>query len=427
LDNLNGIGVQLTYRNNASDVMRLPFAISPVTLPIYLALLFNMALCFVNTHFAPVGVREVIVAEIIIIAYALAIDLRRMPLSIAIAGTLLVAYLMTLATFGQKIDPKLLRDLAIPFVFFVLGYSSATPNQARQTLLLAGLITIVVGVIEWTLTATYLSYFDVNSYYVAKGALSASKEAADESSLFISGMRPEEQGGRFLLPFLGDHRVSSIFLEPISMGFFGVISFLSGLTFFTRHRASSVVMCLIGIVIVIFSDSRFGAVTLVALTIMRLIPILREERVLFFAPFAVIVALMIFGTVMEVRPLTNSFVDRLQISGRLLANLEIVQWLGFQETSRATMDSGYAYIIPKLGLVGILGTWILFLLIPAATKEAQIFKAGVAIYICLSLTIGQGFFSIKTAALLWFAMGALSRELSPVSAGLLARSKAQPS
>ena len=40
--------------------------------------------------------------------------------------------------------------------------------------------------------------------------------------LFISGMRYE---GRTLLPFLGEHRVSSIFLEPVSVGNFGAICF----------------------------------------------------------------------------------------------------------------------------------------------------------------------------------------------------------
>jgi putative polymerase len=40
-------------------------------------------------------------------------------------------------------------------------------------------------------------------------------------------MRPEGfNGGRNLLPFLGNHRVSSIFLEPASAGNFGIIVFM---------------------------------------------------------------------------------------------------------------------------------------------------------------------------------------------------------
>ena len=76
---------------------------------------------------------------------------------------------------------------------------------------------------EYFFLDTYLKVFSITDYYVARGTLDAADPSLQwANGLMMSGMRPPDQG-RELLPFLGDHRVSSLFLEPIGLGNFGCL------------------------------------------------------------------------------------------------------------------------------------------------------------------------------------------------------------
>ena len=81
-------------------------------------------------------------------------------------------------------------------------------------------IILVFALFEYFYLDAYLKVFSVTEYYVARGTLDALDPSLQWAhGLMLSGMRPPEQG-RELLPFLGDHRVSSLFLEPIGLGQF---------------------------------------------------------------------------------------------------------------------------------------------------------------------------------------------------------------
>ena len=94
------------------------------------------------------------------------------------------------------------------------------------------LLALGAALFEWLALDTYLHYFNVIQYYVARGTeTSLQTDSANglfmrgtdtAAGLFINGTRFE---GRTLLPFLGSHRVSGIFLEPVSVGNFGAIAF----------------------------------------------------------------------------------------------------------------------------------------------------------------------------------------------------------
>jgi putative polymerase len=71
-------------------------------------------------------------------------------------------------------------------------------------------------------------------------------------------------------------------------------------------------------------------------------------------------------------------------------------------------DSGYSYVLMKIGLVGFAAMWALFVYAPVGDKEAWRFKNFIAVYVVSLLVISASIFSIKTAALLWFLYGTLN-------------------
>ena len=63
-----------------------------------------------------------------------------------------------------------------------------------------------------------------------------------ELELFISGIRP---GGRFFWFPIEIHRISSVFLEPVSLGFYAFISGLYNSYFFSGYLDTPFAICLI--------------------------------------------------------------------------------------------------------------------------------------------------------------------------------------
>jgi putative polymerase len=176
------------------------------------ALVFNAALCFLNTAGFPVSGGTVIGAEVAIIALTLgfALDERAGPWLI-LAG--LVTYGLLLLALRGSTDVKGVRDFLIPVVFYNLGMRNPDLRDADRAVLTCGVIVVAMGLFEYGLFDVYQKYFNIVRYYVARGSMSASEINELTGSLFTSGIRPDS---RTILPFLGPHRVSSVFLEPVS-------------------------------------------------------------------------------------------------------------------------------------------------------------------------------------------------------------------
>ncbi|MCB1534802.1 MAG: surface polysaccharide polymerase, partial [Rhodoblastus sp.] len=81
------------------------------------AVLFNFALCFVNTNIFRTGAGIVIGCEMALIGVTLALLLGRNFDLFVILGVY-VAYTLFLASLQGSFDPKPARDLMIPVIFY---------------------------------------------------------------------------------------------------------------------------------------------------------------------------------------------------------------------------------------------------------------------------------------------------------------------
>ena len=192
------------------------------------ALTFNAVLCFLNTHVVPINNSHVIGSEIFIITLAILACHRTIEPKFVLIMAAIVVYTVLLVLIRVSISPnagmdlKIARDFLIPVVFLVLGKNVNDVRFADAVVYIATFIVLSFAIFEYCFVDGYLKVFGIVDYYVARGSLDPLKPTLDwAGGLMLNGIRPEELGGRALLPFFGDHRVSSIFLESISSGNFG--------------------------------------------------------------------------------------------------------------------------------------------------------------------------------------------------------------
>lgn len=376
-----------------------PIPILPVALLIG-ALTFNMALCFINTNVTGINDAMVMGCEVVLVATALYLGLGR-----NVAPYLLLAiflsYAAMLMAMRPLIDPKAVRDFLIPVAFYLLGKSCNDPRLADRAALLSGIVVVAFGLFEFLALDVFLTYFNIIKYYVARGSVAPSDISAQTGALFTSGLRPD---ARTLLPFLGSHRASSVFLEPVSTGNFGAILYIWALN--RPAMAKRWLTMLAGVTAIVLSDSRFGASVCIVATVAYLAAPITPRFVWLAAPFVLLTGFAIYGfTSAEVR-WENNFAGRMLWTARLITSLSPAAIFGLSPDKPFLSDSGYAYALNQIGLVGVVGFWSLFIFAPERSPRAWRFKVCVATYICLLMIVSDSVFSIKTAALLWFMTGA---------------------
>ena len=380
--------------------------------------LFNLTLCFVNTTLFGIGINLVIGSEIALIAIALALTWYR-GYAWYVVLLLLTAYFFAVMLIRSEFDAKIVRDLLIPIVFFFLGSHLGSLRSADRLVTTLIFIALGAALFEFLELNTYLHYFDVIHYYQARGT-EQNLEAATAGGIYIKGtnttaglyINGTRFGQRELLSFLGEHRVSGIFLEPVSVGNFGAIVF-AWVLLRDRHRVWVFGAKTLAIAtVLVLADARFGLYLCIFTAIMyAAAPIIRPTMLL-LAPAATIIAIVTYALIHSHEPLDNTMSGRFLYAGYSIATLDLWQLLGVQTNdlfmSGYFGNSGYGYVLVKLGLLGFAAIWGTFVYSPVLDREAWRFKVFVACYISFLLVVSASLFSIKTAGLLWFLYGTLN-------------------
>lgn len=382
---------------------------------VIVALTFNLLLAFVNASVTPVSAAPVVAVELVLIGLAALMIWNRSQgfLIIAIG---LSAWLVFEMMMRYQFDAKAFRDGFIPVIFFFLGRAYGSPESGDRLVTTVIVIVAVGALFEWLFLDTFLKYFDVLGYYLARGSVEASA-AGDGPGLFISGLRFE---GRTLLPFLGEHRVSSVFLEPVSLGNFGAIAFGWVLLRDRHHPLRLIVKCLIILMILVLGDARFGLYLCGVVLLSYLVAPLVRPTMVFVIPFLAVIGLLAYAASKIGVPWDNTTSGRFLFSGRLLSTLDLAQALGVRTTTVDFDDSGYSYVLSQFGMLGAAALWALYVYAsPAETMESWRFKLFVCLYLILLLSISTSTVTIKTAALLWFLAGCIAQGTRPAPRSML--------
>ena len=367
-------------------------------------ILFNFFLAMVNQSGFGISETHVILAEIMLVAVAVLLVLdRRLGFYLVLAT--LLSYFVMLNLMKGFLDPKPIRDALIPIVFFFLGTRLASLRVVDWVLGAALAIALVFGLFEAFAVADYIDLVNPLGYYVAKGSLEiVDLRDGNAVGLYYNGVRYAE---RTLFQFLGSHRVSGIFLEPVSVGNFCAIA---ASWFVIRHWGKPLVILPLMIPVIVLlglADARFGMytmlVTLAALPFARIIPPLSIAII----PVLVLVAQISVGIASEGLAWDNSFTGRLIWGGQLLTNMTPQMVFGVDPNETFLHDTGYGYMFSNIGIIGAIALWIALLILPARGLRFARFKLFAALYVTLLLVVSSSLFSIKTGGLLWFILGTL--------------------
>jgi putative polymerase len=385
------------------------------------AISFNAFLCFLNTRGVAISNVHVMLSEMLLISAALFACRNSLNFVHIAILTLVIVYTVALAGLrfadvpAGGLDLKISRDFIIPIVFFLLGRAVGDLRVADAVVFTATAIVLFFALFEYFFLDAYLAVFGVAEYYIARGTVEVANSALSISEgLMTSGFRPSDQG-RALLPFLGDHRVSSVFLEPITLGNFGALVALWALVRSRMEGRFYVWLALAGLALIVLSDGRFVACFVIVSFAVVMAPPRTTTLGAFLLPFAIILTLCAWGAAVEQSYSGAPEIveglgayDRLLYSARVLFDFDILNWMGLEASRAQTFDTGYGYVISNIGIVGLVALWLLFMSREGPSHGYFAFRNAIAVFLAVILCISNSPFTIKIAAPLWFLLGVLS-------------------
>jgi putative polymerase len=372
---------------------------------------FNAGLAFVNAHVVALTPAAAIAVEVGLVAAAHVIALlnfRRemLPWYGLIAVFVLLAITRALAT-GTP-DVKYLRDVLIIPTFIVLGLTF-DPRRLTATIVIIHAVVLVFLLFEAVDTPAYAALLHIKEYYINTRGYESADFWKTGSDLFVSATRPD---ARFF-SFIHLHRLSSIFLEPVSLGNYCIIVVAYVCARYTQLSVPTRIFLIGGALLGILGcDGRLAAASIVLVVLGALVaPSLPRRSAILYLPGAVIAAFLLvhFG---GFRNGPDNFSGRLAHTIYLLDQYHISEFLGISDQYlTSAVDSGLAYLITTQSLLGVVILWWFIVCASAEDSMEQIkFTHGICIYLVLTMMVSFSLVTIKTAALLWFVHGVLQRE-----------------
>ena len=374
---------------------------------------YQAFLCLLNTMVMPMSRALIGVAEAIILFACIPFMIKRLLPGTVMLACIIGAVLCALALVNNQFNAKPFRDLLIPLVFFWVGCNLGSVVLADKVLKAAIVMVSVVGLYELFMLDSFTNYFDIFSYYVNTGNLQPITDYVRESKLQLNGLRPEGIGRTFFPGLLDAHRVSSVFLEPVSLGNFSVLCAAWGLSKAWSEWRSILFYLFSAAFLMVLSDSRFAMGSIALMLAVRLFLHGGMLNFAILVPFLAIGGVIYLGSIAEgptYEIASDDFKGRLEFSGKVLLDFDLSMLLGVSK-GIIYADAGYAHMLNTYGLPLCLLLWVCYWLLPVEHDNSRRFRALAAVYMSLLLCIsGYSFFALKSAAVLWFLLGSSLRQ-----------------
>ena len=160
-----------------------------------------------------------------------------------------------------NVDAKYFRDIFLIITFILLGMTS---NERRAIQMMVVLQAFVVAgiLLEAVCLPCYNDLFAVKDFYINTRGLGEEEFTNLSSDLYVSATRPE---ARFL-PFFDLHRMSSVFLEPVSLGNFMTATVAFTAAFWNRLGGKLKMFFFASMILMLLAcDGRLAAMASVAI------------------------------------------------------------------------------------------------------------------------------------------------------------------
>lgn len=378
---------------------------------LWACVLFNLGLCFVNSSVFGISTLHVVLAEAAILAAAFLLPFAkgtRSPGRMDLLLILLFGTWLLLSILRQNADPKFFRDVAIIPLFIILGMASCNGEGLHRRLFWLHIVILGFALWEAFAVTSFVRVFSIADYFASTRGSNTLAWSVD-SGLFLSSVRPEE---RFLFADLPIHRLSSVFLEPVSLGNYVVIATIWLAGFWKQIPAwMRLPAVLATLLLLVGSDSRMATVTCVAILLA-----LPFKRLIFpLAPALtaplVIAAMTFLAWALDLKSGLDDFGGRIAHAVEVLGDFRLEEYAGLSLAPlNGSEDAGFAYIIMTQSLVVAAILWACLFVRKLRSVDSRYVHLAIALYVALNLTVSWSLFSIKTAAIVWVLLGRSIRD-----------------
>lgn len=375
------------------------------------AVFYNTGLAFMNAHGIPVGTLHVALAEAVIVAIALVyivFKIRTFPSLMPpfLFLIFMICMFLYVSLMNEHFFPKSPRDMVLIAVFFMVGGTISEENVIRTFRFMTAVVFVFLFV-ENYLTDLYVSLFEPAKYYASTRGIE--ELDSDDSGLFRNSLG---YAGRFSFGFLSSHRLSSVFLEQVSLANFAMVLAIYTSSFWNKiKRWDRVLVFTTTLLIILTNSSRTASMVCMLILVGHFIfPLLPRYTHMLYMPFILLAAAVLFyDPNMNMYTLEDNLAGRVGHTMFQLAHLGASMFTGGSlEKIFRTMDSGYAYVMMTQTIFGLTALWIFCsTIVPPINSANKRFNHGTALYIFVNLLIGAAIFSIKVSAPLWFLAGYL--------------------
>lgn len=381
------------------------------------AVLFNPALAIINAKIVGLTTAPVVACEILFVAAAHFVALSNYKPSMTpwyVLLGLFVAFAIVRSLAFQAIDVKYLRDVMIIPTFVVLGMTFDSRRLVRVVITIQAVMLIFL-LLELINTDAYADLFNIQSYYINTRGYDAADFWNKGSTLFVNATRPDDR----FFSLIDLHRLSSVFLEPVSLGNYCMVLVAFLCAFYERLGPWSRWFLIVSTVMaVIGCDGRLAMASSVPMIACAFLASrLPRNSALVYIPGVALFGFVLVGLA-HFKPGGDDFPGRIAHTVYLLGQFGPAELLGVSdEYMSKAVDSGLAYLITTQSIVLVVILWAFIVIEAKQNNLAQIrYTHAVSLYIAFNMMVSFSMLSIKTAALLWFVYGSLQTEGSRTAA-----------
>ena len=390
------------------------------------AVLFNPALAIINAHVTPLSSAAVVGSEMALVCAAQIIALANYRPAMMTWYALLVI-LLSFAIYRsfalEQLSAKYLRDVLLIPTFITLGMTFDDEKLTR-VILTIHVVVVAVLVLEAVDTPAYSALFHVQDYYINTRDYAVGDFWNKQSDLYVSATRPDER----LFSFIALHRLSSIFLEPVSLGDYCIIIVAFVATRWRRLSLPALTFVVGGTVFALVgSDGRLAAAASCAIVVAAIATSYLPRLFPLLALPCVLTAALLLVQLGDLHDYADNFSGRIAHTVELLRQFGAAEFFGVssnEELLSMAVDSGISYLIITQSVMAVVILWMFIALGSRRNSLDQArFTDATAIYLSLTMMVSFSFLTIKTASLLWFIHGSLqaARGSSEVEPGWFAR------